>query len=302
MSQNLYLVEAEVEISQAYLKNQLIQTGLIVSPQRSLLLVVIEKENSQLTSAWLEFSAQANQLEKLLSLELKRWGFRVIPPEPIFKAQSLEKNLSHPDWLSQLARHYQARFLIYGTAQVESRESEITGQEEKIQELEKENKPQKIFQFNAQLELKIFDLEQGGVVFECQRNETVMGFDYQPTRSRLMERLVNSLIGDLSLTLEKLSQRSKAPPEKSRSEIISIIGLSSWYQSQQIIEGLKKLEQIQNLQLYGFAPGEIKVKLSYQGKYQELVRAITSYQFPDFRLLPLESPERKFTFRIQPRF
>ena len=300
VSGNLYLMEAEVEVSLPNLRNHLIQTGLIISPERSLLLMVLEKQGSSFTSAWLKDSAQANDLEKLLSLELKRWGFRVVSPEPIFQLPELEENLTLSGWLSQLGRKYQARFLIYATARVEAQESEIIKQKEKPEEAEE--KPKKIYQFSAQLELKIFDLEKEEAVFQCQRTEKVTGFDYQSTRYRLMERLVNSLLGDLSLTLERLSQRSELPAEKSRSEIISILGLSSWYQYQQIAEGLKKIAQIQNFQLFEFAPGEVRLKINYQGKTGDLIRAITSYQFPDLRLLPLESSERKFTFRIQPRF
>ena len=300
VSGNLYLMEAEVEVSLPNLRNHLIQTGLIISPERSLLLMVLEKQDSSFTSAWLKDSAQANDLEKLLSLELKRWGFRVVSPEPIFQLPELEENLILSGWLSQLGRKYQARFLIYATARVEAQESEIIKQKEKPEEAEE--KPKKIYQFSAQLELKIFDLEKEEAVFQCQRTEKVTGFDYQATRYRLMERLVNSLLGDLSLTLERLSQRSELPAEKSRSEIISILGLSSWYQYQQIAEGLKKIAQIQNFQLFEFTPGEVRLKINYQGKTEDLIRAITSYQFPDLRLLPLESSERKFTFRIQPRF
>jgi len=300
VSGNLYLMEAEVEVSLPNLRNHLIQTGLIISPERSLLLMVLEKQDSSFTSAWLKDSAQANHLEKLLSLELKRWGFRVVSPEPIFQLPELEENLTLSGWLSQLGRKYQARFLIYATARVEAQESEIIKQKEEPEEAEE--KPKKIYQFSAQLELKIFDLEKEEAVFQCQRTEKVTGFDYQSTRYRLMERLVNSLLGDLSLTLERLSQRSELPAEKSRSEIISILGLSSWYQYQQITEGLKKIAQIQNFQLFEFTPGEVRLKINYQGKTGDLIRAITSYQFPDLRLLPLESSERKFTFRIQPRF
>ena len=298
VEQDIYRVEAEVEVNVTRLKNRLIQSGLIITPKRTLILIVEEQINNEKPkTAWINDS-QPSEAEKLLTIQLNRWGYKVVEPNPIFKPDELEKLASNQEKLKSLGEKYQSGFLLLGKLKISSTSLPLPAVEKKEERAEEVE--EKTYQLKSFFSFQIIDLETAENKFFWQTQESAIGSDFANTKIRLIQRNIMLLSGELSLALEKLSHKAPAEVGEYKRQMLTVIGLSSWYQYQQLASGLEKIEQIRNVQLWGFAPSMVKFQIEFAGDRDELKKSITAYRFPQFRLLPIEPQTSELKFKIQP--
>jgi len=295
-----YLVEVEVELSKEQIQVGLVQAGLAQTRSKILMVAVIQDETGALKSNWLAGSGKESLPEKLLSLELQSWGYRLAKPEPILEPKKLDKIISDQTWLAKCRAKYGADIFILGKLKLTTELKAKAGTEktnlENIEDTEEAGAD--LYSARAELELTLIDLtgQEKNSNLTAEQTATLAG--KEPAKSRSIDLVTHSILPELGLALDRLTQKSLGPVG-GEEEIIEIAGLGSYYQYLALFEGLKKIEAIRDLEPWGFAPGTARFSVRYSGDRESLNKAISGARFSEFRLLPIESDHHELKFKFE---
>jgi len=292
-----YNVNAEVELDLDKIRIDLVQIGLDKPGRESIILAVVEKENDAYQSAWLAASPSQSYPEKLLGMEMQRWGYRLVRPAPIFDPEKIDKNLGDKIWLFQLKDRYNADFLILGEEKLIVEKKEEPAQPKRgIQTSEESGAG--LYAANSELMINLVNLESGEKQLIQKSAVSALDPELNEAKAKATAQAVRSILPDLSLGLERLSRRGqeKLSGQKVPAEIL---GVNSYFKYQQLMDGLKKMEGLSSVELWGFAPGVVKVVIQYPGDRESLKKAISESHFPLFKLLPVESERQDFSFKFE---
>jgi hypothetical protein len=293
-----YTVKAEVDLSLEKISIELVQAGLDRSKNQSVMVVVFEEENKIHKSSWLAGKPEPSRAEKLLNLEIQRWGYRLVKPEAVFEPQKLEKNLSEKSWLSSTGEKYNAEFLVAGTDKLLIEKKEQTP-EEKARVRNTEDSGTGVYAVTCQLEISLIDLNTGEKLELLKTGQTAADSEQAEAESKAIDQAVHTILPDLSLAMELLSRKGQAGPDKGQKVVIQILGVNSYFTYQQLMEGLKKVEGLHALELWGFSPGTVLVSVQYSGDKDALKTLVSGHDYGDFRILPVESEKQDLRFKFE---
>jgi len=295
---DVYTVNAEVDLSIEKVQIELVQAGLDRSKNQSVLLVVFEQENNAYKSSWLAAKPEQSYAEKLLALEIQRWGFRLVKPEAVFDPKKLEKNISEKSWLSSTGEKYNAEFMVAGADKLLIEKKE-PAPEEKSRVRNTEEAGTGVYAATCQLEVSLIDLGTGEKLELLKTGQTAADSELNEAKSKATDQAVRSILPDLSLALEKLSRKNQAPEDKGQKAVIQILGVNSYYLYQQVMEGLKKVDGLRSVELWGFAPGKVLVTVQYSGDKDSLKALVSGRDYGDFKILPIDSEKQDLRFQFE---
>lgn len=289
-----YIMQVEVELSPEQIKIGLVQAGLIESRNKVIILAVIQDEDGALKSIWLAGSGKESQLEKILSRELQARGYRLANPEPVLDIQKLEKNISDLNWLSKMKNKYNADLFLLGNLKLKTElKTKADAKKAELENIDDSEKSERnIYSVRAQFDLTIIDLtgQEKNARLSTEQSVNLLGMDQ--AKNRAIELVAQTILPELNLALDRLAKKGMGA-EDAGEKIIEVTGITSYYQFQQLMEGLKKISAIQNLELLGFAPGTVRFSVNYSIDREALKKAVSSARFPEFRLLPMDSDHNK---------
>jgi|GEM_PF-1462309 len=293
-----YKIEVEVELSASQLQMELIQAGIVKSDSPDLLVMAIEQEKETFSSSWLKIGSQESKAETLLSILFKENGYRVVKSEPVFIPQALEQNLKDKNWLIELRRKYQAQAMVFAKILIKTEQKTITSADEQLI-YNTEQASGVLFSVNCQLELYLIDLTIAESKLILKKEKNAEGEDLEETKNKVIERAINEIMPELILALEQILQKPATKTNPGQWILIEFSGLSSYFQYLQLAQELKKIKLIKNLELWGFAPKAVKFWIEYSGDKELLKKSLTSYQFQNFALLPVQPEKDQLRFNIQ---
>jgi len=294
---DLYTVEVAVELSLDKIQIELVQSGLDRSKKESLALAVVEEEGDEFRSSWLAVSPTQSQAEKLLALEIQRWGYRIVKPAAIIDPQKLDKIMDDKSWALQLGDRFNAKLLVLGREKMATEKRELSA-EKKLGIQTTEEGGGGIYAATALLEMYVVDLESGDRQKVAMLDQTVLGNELAEAKSRVVEQLVRQALPEISLAIEKLSRRDLSG-EKAQKVVVEFGGLESYYQYQELISGLKEIDAFKDVELWGFAPGKVKVLVHYSGDRESVRKQIAARGFAEFKVLPVEGDRIELKFTIE---
>jgi hypothetical protein len=295
-----YLMQVDVELSADLMRVGLVQAGLVSAGSRVVILAVIEDDAGALKSDWITPAAPQALSEKFLTLELQSWGYRLARPDPVLEPAKLDRNLSDSAWLAKLREKYGAEILVLGklelSAELKAKAGAGKSGAQNIEDTEEAGVD--LYSAQCNLELTVIDLSAAEKSQVLETEQTLAAAGADSAKSKSIEAAVRSILPELSIALDRMSQAGLARGGGSQ-ELLEVTGLISFDQYRQVYDQLKKIEAVRDLKLYGFAPGTVKFSIRFAGDNEALKKAITQTKDPEFRLLPIASDRQGLKFKFE---
>jgi len=294
-----YSVNAEVELSIDKIQIELVQAGLDRAKSQSLVLAVVQEENDKYQSSWLASSPGQSLAEKLLALEIQRWGYRLVKPEPILDPQKIDKYLSDKLWQSQLGDRRNARFLVLGEEKLITEKKEEASSSKALLKTSEEAGTG-IYAAAASIKITVVDLDSGEKQVLPLIEQSAADNELAEARAKATELAVRQALPEISLALDRLTRKARPLEDKAQKIMLEVQGVESYFQYQELITGLKNSETLRAVELWGFGPQKVKLLVLVPADKESIKRQIASLHFPEFKLLPIESDKQDLRFKLEP--
>jgi hypothetical protein len=297
-SGDTYNVNAEIDLAVDKIQIGLVQAGLDRSKSQSLVLVVIEEEDGKYQSGWLLSNPSQSLAEKLLGLEIQRWGYRLVKPEPSMDPEKFDKYLADKSWQSQLGDRRNAKFMVLGQAKlVIARKEQSASAKDQLKT--SEDAGTGTYTASASVSITVLDLDNGEKQSIPLIEQSAAANELVEARAKATDLAVRIALPEISLALDRLNRKTKTSLDKTQKILVEIQGVESYFQYQEIMAGFKNAESIRAFELWGFAPQKVKLLIADQDR-ENLKKQISSIHFPEFRLLPIESDKQDLRFKLEP--
>ncbi len=287
---DVYVVEAEVFVSEEALRSALLSAGLMREKETGLIfLMVVEEIDGKAGTWWNSPPGQTGApsvSEAFLAMVLKNQGYTLVEPIPSQPRPDVSKLTADPDsedTLRALTGTYGAGIFIYGRGRA----------------IPVEEKPDmRTIVSSARLDLKITGLEDKTTIARFSAQARSEADTTANAGALALEQAARSMVPEVLARLEKYRPQAQIP-DKGKI-VLSIGNLYSYKLYMTLSETVSRIPGVMYVELWGFSPGTVKFLVQYQGEPIALANVLARKTFDDFNLTIVELDKNRIELRVNP--